>query len=255
MKQNIWTREQTIVAFNLYCKIPFNKVSSNHPEILKISKIIGRSPNSVKMKIGNFGSFDPELKKRGIVGLSNSSKLDKEVWDEFNMNWENLVFESESIIAKYAKKTLGELIGLDLENLPKGKEREAIVKTRINQSFFRSTILSSYNQKCCITGISVPQLLVASHIVPWSKNENIRLDPRNGLCLNSLHDRAFDHGFITITTDYKIIVSKELTANYKKDKLTQEYFLSFNNKSINMPDRFLPKKEYLDYHYENIFRQ
>ena len=54
-----WTREQTIVALNLYCKIPFNRVSSNHPDIIRIAKIIGRTPNSVKMKIGNFGSFDP----------------------------------------------------------------------------------------------------------------------------------------------------------------------------------------------------
>lgn len=59
-----WTREQTIVAFNLYCKIPFNRVSSTHPDIVRIAKIIGRSVNSVKMKIGNFGSFDPELKKK-----------------------------------------------------------------------------------------------------------------------------------------------------------------------------------------------
>ena len=76
-------REQTIVAFNLYCKIPFNKVISSHPEIIKISKIIGRSVNFVKMKIGNFGSFDPELKKRGIVGLANASKLDEVVWNAF----------------------------------------------------------------------------------------------------------------------------------------------------------------------------
>ncbi len=76
MPRDNWTREQTIIALNFYCKIPFNRVSSTHPDILWIAKIIGRSANSVKMKIGNFGSFDPELKKRGIVGLANTSKLD-----------------------------------------------------------------------------------------------------------------------------------------------------------------------------------
>ncbi len=87
------------MALNLYCKIPFNKVSSNHPDIIRIAKIIDRSTNSVKMKIGNFGSFDLELKKRGIVGLANASKLDEIVWNEFNNNWENLAFESEVLIS------------------------------------------------------------------------------------------------------------------------------------------------------------
>ncbi len=98
-----WTKEQTILVFNLYCKIPFQKASSTNPDIVRTAKIIGRSPNSVKMKIGNFGSFDPELRKKGIVGLSNASKLDKEIWDEFNSNWEKLAYESELLIAKFLK--------------------------------------------------------------------------------------------------------------------------------------------------------
>jgi putative restriction endonuclease len=98
MTRDNWTREQTIVALNLYCKIPFNRVSSNHPDIIRIAKIIGRSPNSVKMKIGNFGSFDPELKMRGIVGLGNTSKLDDLVWNEFNNDWSNLAYESELLL-------------------------------------------------------------------------------------------------------------------------------------------------------------
>jgi len=101
-----WTREQTIITFNLYCKIPFNRVTSNHPDILKIAKIIGRSANSVKMKIGNFGSFDPELKKRGIVGLVNASKLDEEIWNEFNNNWEDLAFESEKVLMSFEEKDI-----------------------------------------------------------------------------------------------------------------------------------------------------
>ncbi len=101
-----WTREQTIVALNLYCKIPFNRVSSNHPDIIRIAKIIGRTPNSVKMKIGNFGSFDPELKKRGIVGLGNTSKLDNAVWIEFNRDWDNLAYESELLISKFTHQPI-----------------------------------------------------------------------------------------------------------------------------------------------------
>src|ERR1035437_287079 len=184
MARDNWTREQTIVALNLYCKIPFNRVSSNQPDIIRVAKIIGRTPNSVKMKIGNFGSFDPELKKRGIVGLENSSKLDELVWNEFNSDWNNLAYESELLISQFTNQPIEEVADIDIADIPLGREREAIIKQRVNQSFFRSTILSSYNLKCCITGLSIADFLVASHIVPWAIDEINRLNPRNGLCLN-----------------------------------------------------------------------
>lgn len=255
MKNEKWTREQTIIAFNLYCKIPFNKVTSNNPDIIRIAKIIGRSPAALGMKIGNLGSFDPKLKEKGIVGLTNASKLDKEIWDEFNSDWEKHAFESELILAKFAKKNLDEMVGIDLKNLPRGEDREMVVKTRINQSFFRNMILSSYNQKCCITGLSIPELLVASHIVPWSTDKKNRIDPRNGLCLNTFHDKAFDYGYITISPDFKIKVSKEVLSKYKKDYFAQAHLQSFDGKSITLPERFLPGKEFLDYHFKNIFRK
>lgn len=249
-----WTRVQTIVALNLYCKIPFNRVSSNHPDIIRIAKIIGRTPNSVKMKIGNFGSFDPELKKRGIVGLGNTSKLDESVWNEFNSDWENLAYESELLISKFTHQPIEKVAEIDIENIPLGKEREAIIKQRVNQSFFRSTILSSYNLKCCITGLSITDFLVASHILPWSKNDKHRLNPHNGLCLNSIHDRAFDKGFITITSEYKIKVSKYFDA-YRKENAVADLFLKYENQSIILPDKFSPSKEFLEYHHSNIFRK
>jgi putative restriction endonuclease len=252
-KQNLWTREQTIVALNLYCKIPFNRVSSSHPDIVRIAKIIGRSPNSVKMKIGNFGSFDPELKRRGIVGLGNTSKMDELVWEEFNSNWDNLAYESELLISKFTNQPIEAISEINLEDIPQGKEREAIIKQRVNQSFFRSTILSSYNMKCCITGLSVPDLLVASHIVPWAKDEKNRLNPHNGVCLNAIHDKAFDKGFITITTDYKIKVSQQLE-NLKKENAVYDLFLKYHNQAILLPDKFLPSKDFLDYHHQNIYK-
>jgi len=52
--------------------------------------------------------------------------------------------------------------------IPEGLSKEQLVKTRVNQSFFRNSILSAYNSTCCITGIKIPQLLIASHIIPWA---------------------------------------------------------------------------------------
>ena len=253
-KQDLWTKEQTIVALNLYCKIPFNRVSSNHPDIIRIAKIIGRTPNSVKMKIGNFGSFDPELKKRGIVGLGNTSKLDEVVWKEFNNDWNNLAFESELLISRFTNQPIEKVAEINVDDIPLGREREAIIKQRVNQSFFRSTILSSYNIKCCMTGLTISDFLVSSHIIPWAKDEKNRLNPHNGLCLNSIHDKAFDRGFITVTADYKIKVSKYFD-DYKKDNAVSDFFVKYENQSIILPDKFLPSKDFLEYHHQNIFRK
>lgn len=82
-KQKNWNREETIVAFNLYCKIPFRESTKNNPLIIKFSKIIDRTPSAMAMKIANLGSLDPELKERGITGLVNGSKMDEEIWNEF----------------------------------------------------------------------------------------------------------------------------------------------------------------------------
>lgn len=95
------------------------------------------------MKIGNFGSFDETLKKQGIVGLTNASRLDKVIWDEFNGRWDELAFESERLIAL----RLGKDIEAEQEesSIPLGAVREVTIKQRVNQSFFRKAVLTAYN--------------------------------------------------------------------------------------------------------------
>ena len=256
MKSNNWTREETIIAFNVYCKVPFKNSSKNNPVIIKYANIIGRTPSALNMKIGNFGRLDPELKKQGITGLVNGSKLEEVIWNEFNGNWEKLAYESELLISKYSNKSIEEVSGIIFEEyeIPVGREREAIIKQRVNQNFFRSTILSSYNLKCCITGLSITDFLVASHIIPWAKDKKNRLNPHNGLCLNSIHDKAFDRGFLTITADYKIKVSPYFN-DFKNDFAVSDLFLKYDNKSIILPDKFHPSKDFLEYHYNNIFKK
>jgi putative restriction endonuclease len=253
MKNEKWTREQTIVALNLYCKIPFNKVSSTHPDILKYSTFISRSPNSLKMKIGNFGSFDPELKKRGIVGLENTSKLDEEIWNEYSNDWDRLAYESEILISKFEGKD----IELKLQEFD-FKDKEGLdllrnIKTRVNQNFFRQTVLSSYNFSCGITGINIPELLIASHIIPWKDKIETRVNPRNGICLNAFHDKAFDKGLITITTDFKIRVSDYIYKKY--DENSTIWLKQYDNSKLILPERFVPDLEFLEYHNEEIFKK
>lgn len=254
MAKDNWTREQTIVALNLYCKIPFNRVTERHPDIIRIAPLIGRNANAVKMKIGNFGSFDPELRRRGIVGLGNTSKLDEQIWKEFSSDWDRLGYESELLIAQYFNIPIEQTIStdVDLENLPRGTTRDAIVKVRVNQKFFRNTVLSSYNSKCCITGMDMPELLVASHIVPWAINDSKRTDPRNGLCLNVMHDKAFDRGLITVTEDYRVKLSAALVKN-KSNSEINNWFIGYDNKPICIPERFVPDADCLKHHREHVF--
>lgn len=252
-----WTREETIIAYNLYCKIPFNEVTKSNPLIVKLAPIVGRTPSALSMKISNLARLDPELKKRGISGLANGSKLDEEIWNEFNGNWDKLAFESEKELARLQGAELNdtERNGLSDDNLklPQGLDKEALVKARVNQSFFRATLLAAYDGKCCITGLPFTQLLIASHIIPWAENAETRTDPRNGLLLNSIHDKAFDKGLITVTPSYKIRLSRQIHDALPSDVIN-EWFIAYEGKSINVPDRFLPSGEYLKWHNDNIFK-
>jgi putative restriction endonuclease len=256
MKGIKWSREELIITFNLYCKIQFGQIHTRNSKIIELAKLIDRTPSAVSWKLVNFASFDPELKKRGIKGAINSSKLDREIWDEFNENWGKLAFESEILLAKAKGETIevsAELSSQDIEELKqiKGEEKYKLIKTRVNQSFFRKSILANYNSTCCITGIRMPEVLISSHIIPWSKDESIRLDPKNGLCLNALHDKAYDRGLITISPEYKIIVSESIIKIC--NEVEKDFFVKYNNCSIKLPEKFWPKKDFLEYHYEKIF--
>lgn len=255
MATNKWTREELIIAFNLYCKIPFGRIHIHNPEIITLAKILGRTPSAVSWKLANLASLDPSLKKRNIAGASHGSKMDAEVWNEFNSDWDRLAFESEKLVAQKTGKQVDDSAEVGVIDLPKtGIEREALVRIRVNQSFFRKSVLAAYNFQCCITGLEIPELLNASHIIPWSKDEANRVNPRNGLCLNAIHDRAFDRGLITITPEFKVMVSKSIKRR-GAGKAAQDLLLCYDGFEIDKPERFLPELSFLQYHNAYIFRE
>ena len=198
--------------------------------------------------------LDPSLKKRNIAGASHGAKLDAEVWEEFNNNWDLLSFESERLLAEKTGKQVEEVTDIEVFDLPKaGKERETVVKVRVNQSFFRKAVLAAYDFKCCITGLGVSELLNASHIIPWSKDEVNRVNPRNGLCLNAIHDRAFDRGLLTITPDFRVKISKSIKRN-EADFALQDFLFQHDGAEIKAPTRFLPDAKFLKYHNKSVFK-
>lgn len=244
-----WTKEETVLALALYCKIPFGRIHKNNPQVIELSKLIGRTPASVSMKMGNFGRFDEELANKGISDLSHGSSLDKTVWDEYHLNMQALSETVDKI--PYMKDLLDE--DDVIESLPTGKTRTATVQTRVNQNFFRSAVISAYNKKCCVTGLDVPSLLIASHIKPWSESnpETERTNPCNGLSLNVLHHEAFDEGIFTIDTDYKILVSKTAKERYTSE-VFHDFFEKYEGRTITLPERFLPSKEMIEYHNSKL---
>jgi len=249
----LWTRQELILAFDLYCRIPFKKTKANNPDVVGLAKLLGRSPASVARKLGNFGSFDPELRRRQIKGLAHTGKLDAEIWDEFNSDWNRLVLEADRLRAEF-----GAEVGLQHEadtdvSAPRGaSEREATRKTRIHQAFFRDAILSSYEETCCITGLRIPEYLVASHIIPWSVSELHRTDPHNGLCLSATFDRLFDRGLITIGDALEVVISARL--RQADDKRIHDMICRYHGAPIMRPRRFLPLPAHLDWHRSNVFQ-
>ena len=242
-----WTREETILALALYCKIPFGRINKTNPQIVQAAESINRTPSALTMKMCNFGRFDPELSSRGVKGLQHGSKLDQEVWEEFHQNMECLYAEAEKVDV-----SRDVLLSIEEQNelvLPEGISIETTGFSRRGQAFFRSTVLAAYNYTCCITGIDIPSLLQASHIKPWSISDPVteRNNPTNGLCLNYLHHKAFDEGYITIDTDYRIMVSREI-----KDRCTiqvyHDFFGKYDGKKITLPQRFLPSTEMILQH-------
>ena len=211
-----WSREETIIAFNLYCKIAFKDSSKTHPLVVKYAELLGRSPSALNMKIGNIGRLDPDLKSQGIKGLVHGAKLEEEIWQEFCDNPDRLAFESERLIAQLSQKSIEESLNIGIDNLPQGLEREAVVKQRVSQSFFRSAVMSSYNHRCCISGITIPSLLEACHIVAWSDDKLNRTNPKNGLCMNSFFHKAYDKHLLGISPDMKIVISEKLRTIFCK---------------------------------------
>lgn len=252
----LWNRDELILAFDLYCRIPFKRTKANNPVVIELAKLLKRSPASVARKLGNFGSFDPELKKQQVSGLVHTSKLDGEIWDEFNSDWNRLVIQAKRLRDQFASETQPEIEHEPEVEIayPQGaSEREVIRKTRIHQAFFRDTILSSYEETCCITGLRITECLVAGHIIPWSVSEQLRTDPRNGLCLSATFDRLFDRGLVTLTGDLTIVVS--LSLRNSADKRINDIICRYHGEPMIRPRRFLPLKEHLEWHRRNVFHE
>lgn len=248
-----WSRDELILAFNLYLKIPFGKYHRGNQDVIELAKLINRTPSAVAMRLSNFASVDPYHQKRGIKGLTGGISQVKPIWDEFSENKEELIFESEKILAEIQNlsiETKYKTVLDGIENL-EGESKVREVKTRVNQNVFRQIMLANYNNRCAVTGFSNPTFLIASHIIPWSVDKQNRLNPQNGILFNNLHDKAFENGFLAIDQNFQILICSEFLKS--KDNFVQNYFSGYHKKEINKPVRFLPDVNFLEKHLDEKF--
>lgn len=251
-----WTRDELKLAFHLYCELPFGKLHSRNPEIIELATLLNRTPSSVAMKLVNFASLDPAITNTGRSGLGNASQADREVWNEFHENWDRLALETEEHLQRLRGLHVSDVSADAGPPAPEnyfGATNSATVEVRLKQQFFRRAVMASYENKCCMTGISADALLVASHIVPWNAAPNNRLNPRNGLCLSALHDRAFDRGLITVEPDLSIRVSL-VVRKHEKEEFIRVSLIELDGQKISAPEKFRPDPAFLQFHNRNIFK-
>lgn len=254
-KGDPWSREEMILVFNLYLKLPYGQMDHRNKQVKELASIMGRTDNSVAMRLNNFAACDPILISRGITSLNANRSRCQLYWDEFFNNQESLAYESERILSDYQETSIEEKYHSILDEIPiniTGENRVREVKTRVNQFFFRQMVLANYSGRCALTGIDLDELLVASHIIPWAKNERERLNPENGICLSSLYDKAFDCGLISFSNDYRVIFSSKLKNNVGKDYYVK-YFEPIEQKHLMTPNKYYPNTSFLEWHRDTVF--
>jgi hypothetical protein len=248
-----WTREQTVLAMALYCRIPFGQCHARNKEVQRFAEIIGRSPGAVARKLGNLARLDPTLSARGVGGLAHGSKMDVEVWEAAHRDWAAFLEESEALLHGRGIEPVEEPEP-ELAFAGRETEQQRTVMTRSGQAFFRRMVLSSYRSICSVCGVDEPRILVASHIKPWSVDKANRLNPRNGICLCALHDAAFDDGLMTLDDSLRWgslppLKGRLAAAPYR------EFFGRFEGKPMVMPDRWRPDAEFIAWHRVVSYRR
>lgn len=246
-----WTREDVIIAYALYCVIPFSKVNNSNQTIKDAAEVMGRSPASLKMRICNLAALDPDFLATGRAGLSSVAKLDQEVFAEFSSDWQRL------------SSTAEELLGLPIFDIAepvyngpdkRRKKTYAEISDKQARRFFRKSVIAAYEGRCCISGMTIPQMLIASHIKPYAVSDvqTERANPANGLLLNAFYDRAFDQGLMTVLPDLTILISDQVKGVYT-DERTREWLYAIEGTRIKRPARFAPNRDLLAYHNEYVF--
>lgn len=170
--------------------------------------------------------------------------------------YEQEVVVADRIVAQETNpQTISKKLIAYFDITKEGEDQLSITKRRKGQDYFRRMILANYGGRCALTGISVPQLLLASHIIPWAdkSHKKDRLNPCNGICLSALYDKAFDKGLFTISPDDYTIQLSSALREYGTQEYFDKQFGSISGKQITMPIEYKPNRDFLAYHRDHVF--
>ncbi len=246
--RRLWSEVEIENAISLYVELPFGRLHQHNPRIIELASQLGRTPSSVALKLVNLASIDETVDRKG---MANASKLDHAVWDRFFDKLLNIgesldLAEQPTLLTGMSENPQSEY--LSNNNFETGKDILSVTSTRQGQQKFRKMIFANYNEKCAISGISQPELLIAGHISPWSKDSRNRLNPRNGILLNRLHDKAFEERLISFQDDGEILYSPKLRIDTREKlkRIDRDGYLE-------LPNKFKPDPSLIRAHRENLF--
>jgi putative restriction endonuclease len=240
--QRNWSEQEVQAALALYLVTDFGRFHARNPDIIRLAAQIGRTPSSVALKLANLAALDSSLPQKG---MANASATDRRVWDAF-------LHAPDAVVDAFAKQVIAAPPGLAEAASAfdhRGGVRNTVVPQRVGQDLFRRMVLTGYRERCALTGVDDPRLLNASHIVGWAESPEHRMRPTNGICLNALHDRAFDRHLITFDADWQMVVAPHLSPSARAQ--LQRGVTG----PLQMPSRFLPDAALIAQHRDRFLAQ
>lgn len=210
---------------------------------------------------GRDGDGDPVI---GCIILTDPFFLPKDQWIPVPHDWSPNIVQGKTYATESPEGArLWEEVRVRLEAAPAlagnkaadfvVRERygsEYLICPRLGQGAFRVLVTEAYNRRCAITGEKVLPVLDASHIKPYAEGGPHSID--NGLLLRKDQHTLFDRGYMTITEEYKIEVSKRIKEDYGNGR---EYYQMHGKSLLVLPQNRmeLPSREFIQWHNENVY--
>ena len=230
-----WTSAEVKEALALYLVTDFGRFHSRNPDVIRLANRLDRTSSAVALKLTNLAALDDSLTQKG---MANASATDRLVWAEFLRN-------PQDIEAAYDRQAMQPLRGVaeapgQFDHL--GGQTPRVIQARRGQELFRNMVLTSYKSSCALTGAEDPRILNASHILPWAEHPANRMWPTNGICLNALHDRAFDRHLISFDEDWRMLVAPHVPLE------TRRLLERGTDGRLRLPSRFQPDASFMAKH-------
>ncbi len=235
-----WSEKEVQAALALYLVTDFGRFHARNPEVIALAGRIGRTPSSIALKLANLAALDTSLPQKG---MANASATDRRVWQAFLEN-------PDGVEAAYAAQSAPALLAFAETAAAfdhRGGLRAVTTQQRIGQDLFRRMVLTGYRERCALTGVDDVRLLNASHIVSWAESPDHRMRPTNGICLNALHDRAFDRHLITFDDQWRMVIAPHVPHEARRQL---EHGVTG---TLQMPARFLPDDALIERHRRRFY--